>query len=260
MLEVRDVTLRRDGRPILDGVTLGVRPGEVVAILGPNGAGKSTLLHVLSGALTPDGGTALLDGQPLGAVARAVLARRRAVLPQASVLSFPFRVRDVVRLGRGPHEGRGSRAAHAAAVEAAMGETEVRHLADRVYTTLSGGERQRVQLARVLAQIAETSDDQGARYLLLDEPTNALDLSHQQSCLSVAGQVARRGGGVVAVLHDPNLAALHADRIVVVRDGRVAAMGTPEAVLTPATLRRTYGMEVIVGRHPSRGCPTVYPA
>lgn len=138
MLELREVRVARGGTEVLRGVALAVQPGEVLAVIGPNGAGKSTLLHVLSGALRPDHGIAALDGVPLARLPRDELARRRAVLPQASVLSFPFRVREVVHLGRSPHRGRSTHGEDERAVEAAMRQAEVMHLADRIYTTLSG--------------------------------------------------------------------------------------------------------------------------
>ena len=251
-----DVSLELGGRPVLQAVTLGVRPGEVVALIGPNGAGKSSLLHVLSGAVEPGAGAATLDGRPLPHWPRRTLARRRAVLAQSTVLTFPFRVVEVVLLGRSPHAGHAGRAADAAAAQAAMAAADVLHLADRVYTTLSGGERQRVQLARVLAQL----DGGGAgRYLLLDEPTNNLDMAHQQSIMATLRRLAADGCGILAVLHDPNLASLAADRIVVLAGGRVAAEGPPEAVLDAPTFRAAFGLAVTVVRHPVHGRPVVLP-
>ncbi len=232
----------------------------VTAVIGPNGAGKSTLLHLLSGALAPDRGWVGLDGRPLGEWPRTELARRRAVLPQASDLSFPFRGIEVVLMGRAAHAGVSDRDRDAAVAFAALRATDALHLAERVYPTLSGGERQRVQLARVLAQI--WPDDGGAdepRFLLLDEPTSALDLLHQHLVMSVARDLADHGVGVLAVLHDPNLAAMYADRIVVLDNGCVVADGAVEAVLTEATIGRVFGLAVTVGRHPTRGTPTVLP-
>ena len=136
----------------LDGLSLGVRPGEVLAVLGPNGAGKSTLLQVLSGELRPDAGEVMLDADALHALEPRALARRRAVLPQEGTLAFGFRAHEVVALGRSPHVGC-SRVADERAIEAALVATDVAHLAERSWATLSGGERQRVQLARVLAQL-----------------------------------------------------------------------------------------------------------
>lgn len=244
---------------ILRGVSLTVAPGEVVAILGPNGAGKSTLLSALSGALTARRGTVSLDGRALGAWPQVALARRRAVLAQQSMLGFPFRALDVVLLGRSPWAGTVSRARDLAVATACLAEAAVTHLADRVYTTLSGGERQRVQLARVLAQIdyAAAPDGGDSRYLLLDEPTASLDPAHQHATLETARRAAMRGMGVLAVLHDLNLAAMHADRIVVLRDGRIVASGTPADVLTETVIASAFELPVRVARHPTRGCPLV---
>ncbi|MGD9538206.1 MAG: heme ABC transporter ATP-binding protein [Alphaproteobacteria bacterium] len=258
MLEARDISLSRKAARILNGASIAVSPGEVVGVIGPNGAGKSTLLGVLSGALRPDGGRVTLDGMPVDDWPRQALARKRAVLPQADSLSFPFRAYDVVLLGRSPHAGLTGRKENLRIVEAAMRETGVLHVADRVYTTLSGGERQRVQLARVLAQIWPVEGGEAsfrARYLLLDEPTNNLDLAHQQGSLITARRLADDGLGVVAILHDPNLAARHADRVYVMDGGRMVASGPPETVFTEALFEATFGLRVHVMSHPEHGTP-----
>jgi len=249
MIEARDLSCRRTG---LAGVSLRFRCGELVAICGPNGAGKSTLLSLLCGERRPDGGEVLLDGRPVLALPSAQRARRIGVLPQASSLAFAFRVDEVVALGRlaapGPDDD--------AIVRRAMEEAGVLHLAARTYPTLSGGEKQRVHLARVLAQLA---DADGA-HLLLDEPTASLDPAQQHAVLRVARKRARAGFAVVAVLHDLGLAARHADRIVLLRAGRVLAEGTPWEVLEPSLLRRCYGIETTILAHPSDGTPLVVAA
>jgi iron complex transport system ATP-binding protein len=259
MLAARDITLSRKAARILDGASLEVEPGELIGVIGPNGAGKSTLLNVLSGALKPERGAVTLDGRPIEAWPRQKLARTRAVLPQSDSLSFPFRAADVVLLGRSPHVGLTSRKENLRIAEAAMRETDVLHLASRVYTTLSGGERQRVQLARVLAQIwpAEGGGQRSfhARYLLLDEPTNNLDLAHQQGSLITARRLAQDGLGVVAILHDPNLAARHADRVYVMDRGRMAASGVPRDVFTEALFETIFGLRIHLMSHPEHGTP-----
>jgi iron complex transport system ATP-binding protein len=260
MLSASNVRFARGDREILRGVSLALTPGELVAVIGPNGAGKSTLLQLLSGALAARGGAVTLDGAPLNRWCRQALARRRAVLSQTATLGFPFRVLDVVLLGRSPHAGRAARRDDLQVAEAAMRETGILHLADRVYTTLSGGERQRVQLARALAQIWPAPDEEGGRYLLLDEPTNNLDLAHQHAILQIGRRLAGRGTGVLAILHDPNLAALHADRIAVLKDGAILIDGLPDTVLTETTLAAAFGLAVTVRRHPTRDCPYVVPA
>ena len=259
MLEACDIRVDLGQATVLHGVSLSVTAGEIVAVLGPNGAGKSTLLTVLSGALTPRTGHASLEDRPLAKWAPQALARKRAVLPQHSELAFSFRVLEVVLLGRSPHAGFSSREKDLAVAKAALMETEASHLGDRIYTTLSGGERQRVQMARILAQIdfSITIDHAADRYLLLDEPTSSLDLAHQHSTLETARRAADRGIGVLAILHDLNLAAMYADRIVVLHEGRVAAEGVPDDVLTEAMVHHAFDLSVSITRHPTRGCPHV---
>jgi iron complex transport system ATP-binding protein len=258
MIRAEAVLVRRGGRVILDLPALGVAPGQVFGILGPNGAGKSTLLQVLSGELRPDTGRALLDGQAvLGRPARD-LALRRAVLPQASALGFPLRAAEVVALGRLSHAGRASRGEDAAAIEAAMGEAGVLHLARRDYATLSGGEQQRVQLARVLAQLPGRHP--AAEVLFLDEPTASLDLPHQHAVLAVAAARARRGATVVVVLHDLLLAGRYCDRLLLLAGGHALAEGRPEEVLEPELIGRAYGMAVRRLADPQGGTPVILPA
>lgn len=260
MLAARDIDVTIGAAPILRGVSLTVAPGEVVAVLGPNGAGKSTLLRVMSGSLQPTGGSVSFEGRPLSDWPRQDLARRRSVLPQNPSLTFPFRAADVVQLGRSPHAGLTSRDEDLAIVDRALAETEVAHLSERDYTSLSGGEQQRVHMARVLAQIWPDGGSAGPRYLLLDEPTASLDLAHQHETLRIARRFAERGTGVVAILHDLNLAAMHADRLCVLKDGAVAAEGPPDDVLTEAAIAAVFNLPVSVTRHPTRNCPHVIPA
>jgi len=258
MLSAEDIGVSFGSAEVLCGPSLAVAPGEVVAVLGPNGAGKSTLLAVLAGSLRPQRGAAALEGRALAEWSPRALALRRAVLPQQSELAFGFSVLEVVLLGRSPHAGTSTRDADLAVAEACLAEAEVAHLAGRVYTTLSGGERQRVQLARVLAQIGFPDAAGGAgRYLLLDEPTASLDLAHQHATLRTARRAAARGIGVLAILHDLNLAALYADRLIVLSRGTLAAEGAPQAVLTEALVREVFDLAVQITRHPTRGCPQV---
>ena len=261
MLRADDIRMRYGAAEVLRGPSLAVAPGEVVAVLGPNGAGKSTLLAVLAGTLRPQQGKAALEGRALADWPPRALALRRAVLPQHSELAFGFAVLEVVLLGRSPHAGASSRAEDLAVAEACIAEAEVSHLAHRLYTTLSGGERQRVQLARVLAQIdfSQAGSHDRPRYLLLDEPTSSLDLAHQHATLRTARRAADRGIGVLAILHDLNLAAMYADRLVVLSRGSLAAEGTPEEVLTEELVRATFELPVHITRHPTRGCPQIVP-
>ncbi|MFI6420871.1 heme ABC transporter ATP-binding protein [Streptomyces sp. NPDC050842] len=239
------------GRAVLDGVGIGVRAGEVLALVGPNGAGKSTLLAALAADLAPSDGEIRIGGRPAHDWSAGELALRRAVLPQAAALSFPFPVAEVVRMGRAPWAGTEREDEDEAAVALAMAATEVEAFAGRPFSALSGGERARVALARVLAQ--------RTGLLLLDEPTAALDLRHQELVLRVCRERAAAGDAVVVVLHDLGLAAAHADRVAVLHCGRIEADGPPSEVLDAEVLSRVYRQPVEVFPHPRTGVPLVVP-
>jgi iron complex transport system ATP-binding protein len=241
-VEAEDVGYAVDGRNLVDGVSLTVRHGEIVAVLGPNGAGKSTLLGLLTGDLTPHHGLVRIADRPIADYSPRELALRRGVLPQAVTLSFPFTVDEVVRMGRAPHAGPACRESEDEIVARCLAETDVSHLVERAYPSLSGGERARVSLARVLAQ--------GAPVLFLDEPTAALDLKHTEDVLRLARARARKGDAVVIVLHDLNLAAAYADRIALMARGRLVACGAPAEVCTAPLLSDLYGHPVDVMRRP----------
>jgi len=255
VLQTNSLTYRLGPKSLLQNVSLTARPGEVLAIVGANGAGKSTLLKLLSGDLKPSAGEVLFEGKNLAYWPAAELARRRAVLTQQHTLALAFEVRELVLLGRYPHFGGQPTAHDHAVVAAALDLVGLRHLAEREYPTLSGGEQQRAQLARVLAQVWEAEKG----FLLLDEPLTGLDLRHQHQTLAVARQLARRGFGVIAVLHDLNLAAQYADQVLLLHQGRAVASGPPAEVLTPDYIQLVFGIEVELLPHPSMGCPLIVP-
>lgn len=243
-LRLDGVEIRRGRRAILDRVSVELRPGELTAVLGPNGAGKSTLLRVLAGELETDAGAASLDGRSLSSWPPLALARRRAVLPQLSGLAFPFTVEEVVRLGRHPH-GDADAPAGRAAAERALAAFDLEGLAGAAYPQLSGGERQRTHAARVMAQVDGAQVDLGGPpWLLLDEPTSALDLAHRHRLLARVARFVGAGGGAVLALHDLNLAARHAERVLLLERGRLVADGPTEEVMTVERLGRLYGVEV----------------
>lgn len=242
-LALDGVTVVRGGRAILSDVSFVARVGEVLAIVGPNGAGKSTALGVASDALKPNEGCVLLDGRPLAGFRPDILARRRAVVAQAAQIAFPFRVHEVVGFGRAPHRGRSSAAQDADIVDQALAQFDLAAFADRDVTTLSGGERQRVHLARAFAQVWTTPEDASDRWLLLDEPTAALDPAHQIAALSAASQFAGAGGGAVIVLHDLRLAAAYADRVAVLRGGRLVTIAMPAEALTLSRICDVFALE-----------------
>ncbi|RXF73258.1 heme ABC transporter ATP-binding protein [Hansschlegelia zhihuaiae] len=245
-LRAAAVSVGLGGRLVVREATLEVAPGRVTVLIGPNGAGKSSLLSALAGDLAPVAGEATLDGAALSSFKPAALARRRAVLAQSTGLAFPFTVDEVARLGLPaglPRDEADS------VVAEALAAVDLRGYESRVATELSGGERQRAQIARVLAQLSAAPDGR-PRYLLLDEPIAGLDLAHQLATLELARRHAEAGGGVLAVLHDVNLAAMAADEIVAMKDGRIVAVGPPTAVLTDETVRQVYDVEASVGVAP----------
>ncbi|SNY74762.1 heme ABC transporter ATP-binding protein [Enterobacter sp. CC120223-11] len=239
--------------PVLRDISLTLEPGELVALIGPNGAGKSTLLRMLTGYLPPDNGQCVLNGKSLAEWSPQALSRRRAVMRQQSQLGFDWPVEDVVAMGRAPWQQVNS----AKIVREVMDLTGCSPLSGRKYNALSGGEQQRVQLARALTQLWVDNAPQG--WLFLDEPTSALDLYHQQHLLRLLKQLTTGGQlHVCAVLHDLNLAALWADRLVLLHQGEIVAQGSAAHVLQAQMLSRWYGAEVHIGQHPGSPTPQVF--
>ena len=272
-LEAAGVTVRIGGATLLGEVSLAVSPGEVLAVAGPNGAGKSTLIAVLSGDRTPDAGAVTLAGRAVADWPRAELARRRAVMGAERDVAFAYTAEDVVQLGRLPVHGGEPTDADVDIVRGLLAAVDCLGLARRRWATLSTGERQRVALARAVAQLdgldADASNDRSAalpasapaeeRYLLLDEPTSSLDPAHQHLAMHLLRGRAGAGIGVLAVVHDLNLAAAYADRLVLLCGGRVAALGTPAQVLQPDLLEQVFDIPMLVLPHPARRHPLVIP-
>lgn len=241
VLQASEISCRAGIINLLHPMSMQLKAGEVTAIVGPNGAGKSTLLSLLSGQRKSGGaGTVNVNNRNINDYSAAELARFRAVLPQDTAVAFDYTVQDIVELGRFPHTRKPS-ADEAGIVQAAMRATRVDSLAHRVIHSLSGGERARAQLARVLAQIWEPTPGGSARWLLLDEPTAALDLSHQHDVLRLIRQWAlQQGVGVVAVLHDLNLALRYAHSVVVLDQGRLCRHGPAAPILTSESVSQIW--------------------
>lgn len=254
-LVAENISLRIGSKLLLNNINLTVKPGEFVAILGPNGAGKTSLFRVLTREYSFFEGQVSLNGRSYTDWQPQQIALQLGVLPQASSLNFPFSAYEVVLLGRLPHSTgrvRDQQIAHQA-----LAAVDASHLADASYLSLSGGEKQRVQLARVLAQIWQQTDIGEARYLLLDEPTSALDLAHQHMILQRARGLSREGLGVVAILHDLNLAAEYADRLVMLKEGEIYTQGAVQTVLTPQRIQSLFDVAVDVIPHPQTRQPLV---
>lgn len=241
MISIENVSAGYGGQPVLQNVTLRVTRGEFAGLIGPNGCGKTTLLRVIGGVLPAGEGQVRLRGNSVQEINRRELARTMACLPQQFSLELAFTVREVVLMGRSPHLQRfgGETSKDFAIAQRAMELADVLPLADRLVTEISGGERQRVLIAMCLAQEPEV--------LLLDEPTSHLDIGHQLSILDLIARLNRQTGlTVIAVFHDLNLAAEYCQRLLVLDHGRVAALGTPQDVLTTEVILGVYGTMVFI--------------
>ncbi len=243
-LEIASVSVAIETKRIVDDIHLRVAPGEIVGLIGPNGSGKSTLLRSVYRMLRPQAGYVQLGGDDVWKMSARDSARRTAMVVQESASDFEFSVSDVVIMGRTPHKGLLDldNQHDEDLVTAALDQVGMLAFANRLYGTLSGGEKQRVLMARALAQ--------QPRLLVLDEPTNHLDIRFQ---LEVLDMVRRLGLTTLVTLHDLNLAAAYCKRIYLLCAGSIVASGSPAEVLTPANLRTVFGVEAIVGQHPTRG-------
>ena len=236
-MELRQLRAGYGEHMVLDGIDLALRPGEVLALLGPNGSGKSTLIRAALGLLPLAGGQVLIDGADAAALSPRQRAQKAAYLPQTRPVPNITALRMVLH-GRFPHltYPRRFRQEDYAAAMAALEQADAACLARRPMPELSGGQRQRVYLAMALAQNAPT--------LFLDEPTAFLDVSHQLEVGRLAGQLARQGKAVVLVLHDLPLALSTADRLAVLKGGRLLAVDEPEALCADGILNSVFGIEL----------------
>jgi iron complex transport system ATP-binding protein len=238
ILSARDLSIAYGSREVVHRVEFVARDGEVVAIVGPNGAGKTTLLRALSAAVVPTSGSVRLDDVSLASLSRREIAQRVAVVPQDVPSAPGFTVRDIVAMGRAPHQGAWlrEREEDRKAVADAIARCSIADFVDRPFDALSGGERKRVLIAQALAQSTPV--------LLLDEPSAFLDIGHAVTAFDLAREQASRGSIVVAVVHDFGLAARYADRVALLRDGRVVASGPPAEILDEARLSETFAVPI----------------
>lgn len=249
-LELQGVAFAYE-KPVLKDVSVGFAAGKFTSILGPNGAGKSTLVKIMSRWYRPLQGNVLVFDRPINDLPQHIVARHIAVVEQENSASTDITVRELVSLGRLPHQGLlSTESAHDhEMIEHSMEVTGVKELSERRLSTLSGGERQRARIAAALAQETEI--------LLLDEPTSHLDIRHQTELLQLLQQFTQRGMTVVSVLHDLNIAALFSDSMVLLGQGEVKAMGSPRDVLRADIIEKVYGCPVTVFDHPLYKIPQI---
>ena len=253
-LQLEDIWFSYGQSQVLRGIDLKVAPGEMVGLVGPNGTGKSTLLNIASRTLKPRQGRVLLGGVDVQQLSPRSRASRVSMVPQSPAVPTGFSCMEVVLMGRNPHLGllqwEGPRDLEI--VQHAMELTGTDEFASRPIATLSGGERQRVFIARALSQ--------GAPLLLLDEPTAHLDIGYQPAVLDLIQRVrTEMGVSVLAAMHDISLAAQYCQRIAVLHQGSVHAIGTPEEVVTTEVVSEAFGAQVAISRHPVHGTPVVLP-
>lgn len=240
--------------PVMEGLNLAIHPGTITALTGPNGCGKSTLLRGFARILKPRAGSVELSGEPLERMDTMAVARTLGILPQRPVAPEAITVRQLVLLGRHPHrkwwQATGSEDFRIA--EAAMRHAEIFEFADRLVASLSGGQQQRAWIAMTLAQQSSI--------LLLDEPTTFLDMAHQLEVLDLLRKLNTEAGTtIVLVMHDLNLAARYADKIIMMKDGRIAAAGRPEEVLTKESLASVFSIRCTILQDPVTNRPFCIP-
>lgn len=257
MIRATNLSVRLAGKQIIQGLSLEARAGQLTAIVGPNGSGKTTTMKAVAREIASTG-ELTINGEDIRALEPWQLATRRAVLPQATTIAFPFTVREIVRIGLSTGSPRHSGSAEAIAA-LALSAVDLDGFEGRFYQELSGGEQQRVQLARVLTQIWEPVADGRPCFLLLDEPVSSLDIRHQLTIMRIARSYCERGGGVIAVMHDLNLTAMFSDHVVMMKKGRIVAAGAPVEVFTDETMHAVFDCRMRVNGLPVAGTPFILP-
>ncbi|OIQ08056.1 putative ABC transporter ATP-binding protein [Moorella thermoacetica] len=247
-LELQGVASGYGHRTLIRGISLAVTDGEVLCLLGPNGSGKTTLFKTILGLIRLQGGQILLDGEDISRWSRARLARVMGYIPQAHNPPFPYRVLDVVLMGRTAHLGPMAAPGRedVAIARRAIATLNISHLENRIYTEISGGERQLVLIARALAQ--------EPRLLIMDEPTSALDFGNQLLVLSYIKRLAQMGLAIIMASHFPDHALLYASKVMLLKKGQVYSLGRPEEMVTEENLKSLYGVDVKIIRAELPGC------
>jgi iron complex transport system ATP-binding protein len=254
MLRAENITYRAGRKHIVKDCSVAISPGSFTAVVGPNGAGKTSLLKAISHEVTWYSGSVFLNGKNISTLKTRELSTLRAVLPQHTTVNFPFTIEQVIEIGRYPHLA--TKVINEKVIAEVMELTNLTKFTGRIYQTLSGGEQQRVQMARVMAQLWGASD--APKYLLLDEPTSSLDLAQQHILLGLAKELCNRGIGVLAILHDLNLASQYADEVLFLKEGETIAYGPTLEVMTSSVIEETFSHPVEVTYDKWTARPKVY--
>jgi iron complex transport system ATP-binding protein len=255
MLQAENISYNIRSKNILTDCSLSVSPGAFTAVVGPNGAGKTSLLRILAGEINRYSGIVSLNAKDSLKINSRDLSKLRAVLPQHTYVNFPFTVEKIVEVGRYTHQTR--RSENERIMDEIFDLTSLKGFKHRIYQTLSGGEQQRVQMARVMAQIWDKNDC--PKYLLLDEPTASLDLAQQHFVLRLARELCQRNIGVLAILHDLNLAAQYADHVLFLKEGRTVAYGDTTMTMTKKTVEETFSYPVKILFDEDSNKPMIFP-
>lgn len=258
MIEAIHICVQRGKKQILNHINLQAKSGALTIIIGPNGSGKSTFIKALSGEI-PYSGKITLNGHDVCKTKTSEMAKMRAVLPQTTILAFPFLVHEVVALGLSVNQCTISQNELQNLTQKALERVGLADYSNQYYHQLSGGEQARVQLARVLCQIWEPVCNGISRWMILDEPIASLDIQHQLVVMDIAKNFARCGGGVLAVLHDLNLASHYADKIILLKQGEIYCEGNAATVLTTQNLRDVYHCALNVSELPKEDVPFILP-
>ncbi|MDN5477093.1 MAG: heme ABC transporter ATP-binding protein [Chryseobacterium sp.] len=254
MIKAHQINYLHKDFHILEGVDVSLGCGEFLAIVGPNGAGKSSLLSILANEIKQGKQEILFKDQSIAEWDVKELSKHKSKFSQHNSNEIPLDVKDVVMMGRYPYFDSQPRKEDFEAMNTMMNETEVEHLKDREYNSLSGGEKQRVHLSRVMAQLENKI---AHKLVFLDEPLNNLDVKHQYKALEIIKNFTRKGNSAIVVLHDLNLAAQFADKILLMKSGKVSAYGTPQEVFTAETISEAYNFPCTICGHPITNNPMI---
>lgn len=248
---VENVEVQQQGKTILRNASLSCQPGELLALCGPNGAGKSTLLKAISRDMPFNRGSISINHKDITALSAAEMALNRAVMPQSVSLMFPFKAWQIIEMALLFTHDQKEKDRIIASI---AGLLKLDHLLERDYSTLSGGEQQRVQLARVISQLLQPCAAE-QKFLLLDECTSAMDMEMMHETFYVLQQLKQQGFGIIAVVHDLNLASLYADNIVLLKEQTTVLKGSPQEVITESHIENVFSTQVAILKHPQNGKP-----